>query len=118
MGEIIESKDDEFWSVIKRRSKEKLIIVEFYSPRCFPCKMMDPVLEEVSKEMDVIIAKHNVRENSRIPLSLKIRAVPTLIFVKDGEVVKVKRGFTKKEKLEEMIEEIMESLGGVRRIVG
>ncbi|HDO19363.1 MAG TPA: thioredoxin [Thermoplasmatales archaeon] len=105
MGEIIESKDKEFKSILEK-SKDKLVIVDFHHPKCFPCLLQDPVLEEVSKERDVIIAKHNVMENPRVPSVLKITSVPTLIFVKDNKVVRAKRGFTKKEKLEEIIDEI------------
>ncbi len=64
------------------------VIVDFWGDGCGPCMMMDPVLKEIAAENpDTLkIAKINVGQNMALAGKFGIRAVPTLLFVKDGEV--------------------------------
>ena len=68
---------------------DKLTVVDFWAEWCGPCKMMNPVLDELSKELEgrVVIAKLNVDENPGIPTNLMIRGIPTFVMFKGGKEV-------------------------------
>lgn len=68
---------------------DKLTVVDFWAEWCGPCKMMNPVLDELSTEYDgkVVISKMNVDENPEVPTNFNIRGIPTFILFKGGEEV-------------------------------
>ncbi len=81
-------------------------VVDFYADWCGPCKMIGPILEEISSERDdVKIVKVNVDENRQISMDEGIRNIPTLLILKDGVEVKRHVGFAPKPALIKMIEE-------------
>ena len=64
------------------------VLVDFYADWCGPCKMMAPILEQVSKEVnDVKIIKVDVDKNQQAANAYRVRGVPTLILFKKGEVL-------------------------------
>jgi len=70
----------------------KVVMIDFWAEWCGPCRMITPIVEELSKEFEgkAIIGKVNVDENPGITTKLKIRNIPTLLFYKDGmEVDKI-----------------------------
>jgi thioredoxin 1 len=68
--------------------KEGITLVDFWAEWCGPCKLLGPVLEEVSEELpNVKIAKLNVDENPEMSAKFGIRSIPTMITFKDGEMV-------------------------------
>ncbi|OYT63818.1 thiol reductase thioredoxin [Candidatus Bathyarchaeota archaeon ex4484_205] len=107
VGEIIESTDAGFGDVLNR-SHEKLVIIDFYHPACAPCVAMEPILEELANEMDIVVARHDVSKEPEIPSRIKITSVPTLVFVRHGKPVEIKVGLIPKETLKEVIKEIEE----------
>lgn len=71
---------------------DKVVMIDFWAEWCGPCRMIAPIVEEMSKEFDgkAIIGKVNVDENPGITAKLKIRNIPTLLFYKNGvEVDKI-----------------------------
>ena len=77
------------------------VLVDFWAEWCGPCKMIAPILEEVSKDYagKLQIAKMNVDENRDIPAKFGIRGIPTLMLFKNGAVVATKVGALSKSQL-------------------
>ena len=80
--------------------KEGTVLVDFFATWCGPCKMLSPVLEEVSEENNnVTIVKVDVDEAGALAAQYGIQAVPTLILFKNGEHVDVRMGYQNKNQL-------------------
>lgn len=81
--------------------KGKKVLVDFYADWCGPCKMLGPVLEEVSKELgdNVTIAKVNVDQQEAIAGQYSIFSIPTMILFENGEIVRKQVGFVPKAAL-------------------
>ncbi len=84
--------------------KDGLHLVDFFATWCGPCKMLGPILEEIDSEIDII--KVDIDEFEDLASSYGIMSVPTLLFFKDGEVVREEVGFHSKDDLVEIINEI------------
>ena len=77
-----------------------LVLVDFYADWCGPCKMMAPIVEEISNERaDIVVGKMNIDENMQIAYNYKIVSIPTLIVFKDGEEHKRIVGYVSKNEL-------------------
>lgn len=101
MSKVLTVTDKSFSDTIK----DGLVVIDFWADWCGPCKMLSPVLDELSYEYDkVTIGKVNVDENSIIPADFSIRSIPTLIFFKDGEKIETVTGALPKQKIIEIIE--------------
>ena len=77
------------------------VVVDFWAEWCGPCKMIAPILEEISNEMagKVKIVKINVDENPGVSGKLGIRSIPTLMLFKDGKLAAQKVGAAPKGEL-------------------
>ncbi|MGB0334101.1 MAG: thioredoxin [Opitutales bacterium] len=77
------------------------VVVDFWAPWCGPCKAIAPILEELAEELGdaVKICKVNVDNNSEVASKYEIRAIPTILIFKDGEVADTVVGLTSKDDL-------------------
>lgn len=84
-----------------------IVVVDFWSPRCGPCNMLAPVLESTAnKHPNVTFAKVNAAENHSVSNYYGISAVPTVIFFKDGALVKKLVGFQSEQVLTKHISDL------------
>lgn len=77
----------------------ELKILDFMSTWCQPCKTMSPILNEVEKETGVEIQRIDVDDNEEMVIAYGIRNIPTLIFIKDDQIVDRVSGTISKEAL-------------------
>jgi len=86
--------------------KKGVAVVDFWAEWCGPCRMIGPVIEELATEYDgkALIAKVDVDENSELSAQYGVRSIPTILILKDGEVVDKHVGVTTKAALAEKIE--------------
>lgn len=88
-------------------STDKLVVIDFWAQWCGPCLMISPTINELSIELEgkVVVGKMDVDTNSEVPLEYKVRNIPTILFIKNGEVVDKSVGAVSKANLLEKIEE-------------
>ena len=83
------------------------VLIDFWAEWCGPCKMIGPILEELSEEMDgvVKIVKLDVDKNNQTAMNYSIRSIPTLMIIRDGNVQGQHIGAASKGQIEEFIQE-------------
>ena len=81
------------------------LVVDFWAQWCQPCHVIAPILEEISKERDDIkIMKLNVDENKEIAMQYNVKAIPTLIFFKNGKPIMETKGVVTKKTINDFID--------------
>lgn len=84
---------------------DKLVLVDFYSDSCMPCKRLSPILAELEETYSdkLAIFKVNIAYESDLIAKYDVQAAPTLVFFQKGNIVERKVGFVKKADLIEII---------------
>jgi len=85
---------------------DQLTVIDFWAEWCGPCRMISPIIEELAEEYKekALVGKVNVDENYEISMKYGIRSIPTVLFVKGGEVVDKQVGATSKQVLQSKLE--------------
>jgi thioredoxin 1 len=88
-------------------NSEKPVLVDYWAEWCGPCKMIAPILDEVSSSYQdkLVVAKMNVDENRDIPAKFGIRGIPTLMLFKGGQLAATKVGAMSKAQLTAFIDQ-------------
>ena len=99
--------DDTFNEMVLETSQGALI--DFYADWCGPCKMLGPIIDELSVDFKdrVVIGKVNVDQNPKLSEYFKVKSIPTLIFIKNKQVLERINGMVPKPNLEEMLEDLI-----------
>ncbi|MDQ0222972.1 thioredoxin [Streptococcus moroccensis] len=88
---------------------EGVVLIDFWATWCGPCRMQAPILEQLSQEIDesdLKIVKMDVDENPSTAREFGIMSIPTLMFKKDGQVVKQVAGVHTKDQIKAILAEI------------
>ncbi len=105
---VMEIDDSSFETEVLK--SEMPVLVDFWAPWCGPCKAIGPVIEELAGSFGdkIKFAKCNVDNNPVTPGKYGIKAIPTLIFFKDGNVAEQITGMVAKSKLEDTVNTILQ----------
>ncbi|HND16572.1 MAG TPA: thioredoxin, partial [Saprospiraceae bacterium] len=81
----------------------------FWAEWCGPCRMITPIIEDLSKDYDgkATIGKLNVDDNPNVSMKYGIRSIPTILFIKNGEVVDKQVGVTTKQAMVQKLEALL-----------
>jgi len=90
---------------------DKPVLVDFWAEWCAPCRMIAPALDEISQEMGdkIKVVKVNVDDNPATPAQYGVRGIPTLIIVKNGEVIAQQVGAAPKNTLVAWINSVLDN---------
>lgn len=85
---------------------DKLAVVDFSAEWCGPCRMVSPIIHELSDEYDgrIVTGEINVDDNPEVTMKYKVRNIPTVLFIKNGEVVDKQVGAVPKSNFKNLIE--------------
>ena len=98
--------EENFEKVVVDQSKSRPILLDFYAEWCFPCRLMEPVLKDVAKELrgHAVIGKVN-HEKSLLGRRFGVAQLPTMFVIKDGEVKQWFFGYQAREALVKALKE-------------
>lgn len=96
----------------KTKENPEIILTDFYADWCSPCKMQDPIIEELKEKFGekVKFEKLDIDKNEQIANKFKIMAIPTIIIQKNGEVVNKFIGVTSKKDLENELNNLLKNI--------
>ena len=105
MGKYIELNKDNFDII----TKNGVSLVDFWAHWCGPCRMLNPIIEKLVDEFDgkANICKVNTDDEAELSARFGIRSVPTLLFIKNGEVVSQMVGATSEQVLKDKINALL-----------
>ena len=104
---VVVISDAEFDQTVLK--SDKPVMIDFWAEWCQPCKMLTPTVEELAGEFEgqVLVGKLNVDDNPNTATNYGIRGIPTLLFIKDGQVVQQLVGVKSKAEIKKAIEETL-----------
>ncbi|MGX8697758.1 MAG: thioredoxin [Prevotella sp.] len=91
------------------KNGQKPLVIDFWATWCGPCRMVAPIISEMAEKYDgqIVVGKCDVEENDELTSNFSIRNIPTVIFMKNGEVVNKVVGAVSKQIFEEKFKELL-----------
>ncbi len=85
------------------------LVIDFWATWCGPCRMVAPIISELAEQYDgrIVVGKCDVEENDDLAAEYGIRNIPTILFIKNGEIVDKLVGAMPKAKFEEKFEALL-----------
>lgn len=107
MAAPIHVSDNEFEEKVLQSTTP--VVVDFWAPWCGPCRMVAPILEELATEYDgkIVVAKVNTDENPQWAMKFGVQGIPTMLFVKDGELVNRMVGAAPKPTIQQKVDAML-----------
>lgn len=86
-------------------ASEKTVLLDFYADWCGPCRMVSPIVDEISEERDdVLVGKVNVDDEPELAEKFNVFSIPTLVVLKNGEILEQSVGAKPKAQILDMLE--------------
>ncbi len=87
----------------------KPMVLDFWATWCGPCRRMAPVIDELAEEYDgrAVVGKCDIEEDEDLPMRFGVRSIPTILFIKDGQVVDKQIGACSKSTLQQKLEAML-----------
>ncbi len=86
------------------KASEKTVLLDFYADWCGPCRMVTPIIDEIAEENpNILVGKINVDEEPELAQAFEVMSIPTLVVMKNGEVVNVSMGAKPKQMILDML---------------
>ena len=84
---LLKLKDKDFNKEVLE--SDKVVLIDFWAPLCAPCRMMEPVIEQLAAEYDgkAKVGKVNVDEETELAQQFQVMSIPTIVLMKDGKVI-------------------------------
>ncbi len=87
------------------KNSEKTVLLDFYADWCGPCRMVSPLVDEIAEENNqYLVGKINVDEEPQLAQAFGVTTIPTLVVMKNGQIVEQSAGARPKEQILEMLE--------------
>lgn len=101
-GNVLEITSENFEKEVLQSDKK--VLIDFYADWCGPCKMLSPIIEEVSgEETNVKFVKLNIDEAEDIAIEYQVMSIPTLVVIENGKEVNRSVGLIDKEQVKDLI---------------
>lgn len=99
---VLKVTKDNFFDV---KNSDKTVLLDFYADWCGPCRMVGPIIEEIAEENpDILVGKINVDEEQELAAAFSVMSIPTLVVLRNGEVVNKSMGAKPKAAILSMLD--------------
>ncbi len=97
--------DDNYQEIL---AQEKLVVIDVWATWCGPCQRLSPIIAQVAEEYGdkAIVGKYNAENNEELLEKYGVRNIPTILFIKNGEVLQRLTGVVNATKIKEIIDQL------------